>query len=92
MEAMNPLNLEKLAELSVVLAHRRPVIPMVRTYRGKGGLHLALELARRHCACYTTLHNARKKKIRWLYIAWSTPPFFKWTATGLRSPAKVETS
>ena len=35
------------AELGVPaeLSQRRPVIPMVRTYRGKRGLHLALWLA-----------------------------------------------
>ena len=50
---------QKLVEQSVALHHSCPVIPMVRTYRGKGGLHLALLLAMGHCACYTTLHNAR---------------------------------
>ena len=48
-------------ELSVAVRHRCPVIPMARTYRGKGGLHLALLLAMGHCACYTTLHNARHR-------------------------------
>ena len=48
-------------ELSVAVRHRCPVIPMVRTYRGKGGLHLAFLLAMGHCACYTTLHNARHR-------------------------------
>ena len=56
MDSMNP---QKVAELAVALDYRCPVIPMVRTYRGKGGLHLALLLAMGHCACYTTLHNAR---------------------------------
>ena len=48
-------------ELSVAVRHRCPVIPMARTYRGKGGLHLAFLLAMGHCACYTTLHNARHR-------------------------------
>ena len=52
---------QKLVELSVALQPSCPVIPMVRTYRGKGGLHLALLLAMGHCACYTTLHNARHR-------------------------------
>ena len=78
MDSMNP---QKVAELAVALDYRCPVIPMVRTYRGKGGLHLALGLSRGHCACYNTLHNDRKKIIHGLYSTWSTPPFFKWTAT-----------
>ena len=59
--SMESMKTQKLLEQPVALQHSCPVIPMVRTYRGKGGLRLALSLAMGHCACYTTLHNTRHR-------------------------------